>query len=120
MIYPHRVSFQAPAITRLPSGQEVRSYDEVGDLTDLPARVIPAVSPGEQQQERMVTERDAWTIVVQGDHDIDVAMRAVTSGAPNPADLDVLRVQRPVLYGSSLTHATIVTAQLVTASGSGS
>lgn len=112
MIYPHRVSFEAVVTSRLPSGQEVRSYAPIDELADLPCRVIPAVAPGEQQQERMVTERDVWTIVVQGDREVDVAMRAFTD---HDGPLDVLRVQRPVLYGSALTNATIVTAQLVTA-----
>lgn len=113
MNYPHTVTFEEPSIARLPSGQEDRSYVAVASLTDLPARIIPVVGEEEDQTERMVVEADRFTIVVQGDRAIERPMRAVSSYLS--LELGVIRVQRPVLYGSALTEATIVTAERITA-----
>lgn len=112
MHYPHVVSFEAPTEVRTPSGGVTYTFAAVDGLSDLPARCIPASQAGEADTERMILERDIWTIVVQGDHQVDVAMRANTDHA---GPLDVIRVQRPVIYRSPATNATIVTAEKVSA-----
>lgn len=118
MIFPHTVTFQQPTASQLPSGQEVRSYAPVGDLTDLPARVVPVpFGSGDQAADRMVLERDLYTIVVQGDRLVERDMRAVTSHVAD--ELHVIRVQRPVLYRSPQTYTTLVTVERVSASAGG-
>jgi hypothetical protein len=117
MHFPHAVTFEAPTATQLPSGQEVRSYAPIEDLTDLPARIIPVVTGrggvGETVGDRMVVERDMFTVVVQGDRDIDYSMRMVSDHLAFP--LSVVQFQRPVLYRSPLTNATIIGGERVTA-----
>lgn len=112
MIYPHTVSFREPTITQLPSGQESRSYTDAPTLSDLPARIIPTVGTEEDATERMVLERDLFTIVVKGDQPIERPMRAVSDYLD--LELSVIKVQRPVLYRSPATYATIVTAERIT------
>jgi hypothetical protein len=115
--YPHVVTFEEPTRTRLPSGQETRTYAAVTDLTDLPARIVPEQL--EDPTAAMVIETDRFTVVVQGDREIERSMRMVSDYLD--AELSVVRVQRPVLYRSPATIATIVTAEKVTASvGAGS
>lgn len=113
MIYPHTVTFQEPTPSQTAAGQVVDTYADIEGLTVLPARVVPASSSGETDEQRYVLEKDVWTIIVQGDREVDEDMRAFTSHVPEP--LDVVRVQRPVLYRSARTYATIVTAQRVQA-----
>ena len=118
MHYPHTVTFQEPVISRLPSGQEQRSYAAAPSLTALPARIIPVIGTegvagtSEEVTERMVVERDLYTIVVQGDRAVEQPMRVVSDYMD--LDLSVVRVQRPVLYRSAKTNATIVTAERIT------
>jgi hypothetical protein len=118
MHYPHTVTFQEPVITRLPSGQESRTYADAPSLTDLPARIIPVIGTegtagaSEEATERMVLEEDLFTIVVQGDRAIERPMRMVSDYLG--LDLSVVRVQRPVLYRSAATDATLVTAERIT------
>lgn len=112
-VYPHVVTFQAPTFTQLPSGQPVPEWDDVAGLTELPARFIPVVGMEEEQAERMVVDADRFTIVVQGDRAVEREMRAVTDYLG--MELGVVKVQRPVLYRSARTYATIVTAERVTA-----
>ena len=111
MKYPHVVTFQSPTETRTASGGVAYDYDDVEDLSDLPCRIVPMQE--EDQDNRMVLESDRFTIIVQGDRAIDRPMRAVSSFLD--AMLDVIRVQRPVLYGSAASYATIVDAQLIRA-----
>lgn len=111
MRYPHVVTFEAPSETRTPSGGVSLTYTADPDLTDLAARVVPVQE--DSQIDRMVLERDLYTIIVQGDREVERDMRVVSDYLD--ASLLVIRVQRPVLYGSAHTYATIVTAENVTA-----
>lgn len=111
MRYPHTVTFQEPTEDRLASGQPTYAYAAVAGLTDLPARIVPQQQ--EDQAERMVIDTDRFTIIVQGDRVIDRTYRVVSDFLD--AVLDVILVQRPVLYRSAHTYATIVTAQAITA-----
>lgn len=114
MFYPHRVTFEAPTPSQLPSGQVVNGYAAVSGLSDLPARIVPVVQGrGETQADRMVVERDMFTVVVKGDIEVDYAMRMESDYLGFP--LGVVAFQRPVLYASPATVATIVTAERVTA-----
>lgn len=118
MYYPHTVTFREPTETRLPSGQVTYGYADALSLTDLPARIIPAIGVegqagmSESMEERMVLERDLFTIVVQGDRAVERPMRVVSDYLG--LDLSVVRVQRPVLYRSAATDATLVTAERIT------
>jgi hypothetical protein len=115
VIYPHTVTFETPAEVRTPAGGVTYDFAAVPALTDLPARVIPVpLGEGDDQAERMVLDTDRFTIVVAGDHLIERDMRAMTSHLDEP--LGVIRVQRPVLYRSQATNATIVEAERITAS----
>lgn len=111
MRYPHVVTFEAPSETRTASGGVALTYVADDDLTDLAARIVPVQS--DDQTDRMVLERDLYTIIVQGDRAVDRDMRVVSTYLD--ASLLVIRVQRPVLYASAHTYATIVTAERVTA-----
>jgi hypothetical protein len=111
VIYPHLVSFQSSAPTRTPSGGVTPGYAPIAGLTDLPARIIP--EQVEDATGRMVVDIDRYTVIVQGDRAIDRPMRLVSDYLD--AVLGVVKVQRPVLYGSPLTNATIVTAERVSA-----
>ena len=70
---------------------------------------------GDAQADRMVLSTDRFTIVVQGDRLIERDMRAVTDHVDEP--LQVIQVQRPVLYRSAATYATIVEVERITATG---
>lgn len=111
MLWPHTVTFQEPTRSQLPSGQVVSDWDDIVDLTDVPARVIPVVGDQEQRDARMLIEQERYTIVLQGDRDIGREMRAVTSHLDMA--LGVVRVQRPTLYGSPMTMTTLVEAERV-------
>lgn len=111
MIYPHTVTFQEPTDDQLGSGQVIHTYADVTGLSDLPARIVPEQS--EEQADRMVIETDRYTIIVQGDRAVDRAYRVVSTFLS--AVLEVVKVQRPVLYGSAATNATIVTAERIAA-----
>lgn len=118
MIWPHTVTFQEPTQSQLPSGQVSNEWDDVVDLTDIPARVIPVtigsrVSGGDQDErtERMMLEQERYTLVLQGDREVGREMRAVTSHLD--MTLDVVRVQRPTLYGSPATFTTLVEAERI-------
>jgi hypothetical protein len=121
MHYPHTVTFQAPTQAQLPSGQMSPSgWTDVEDLTDLPARFIPVTigsrtTGGYQEQwtERMLVQEEVFTIVLQGDREVERDMRAVTDYLD--MTLGVVRVQRPVLGMSPLTNTTIVAAERVSA-----
>jgi hypothetical protein len=114
MIYPHVVTFQSPSFTTQPSGQRVADWEDVTDLTDLPARVVPVpIGEGEQQTDRMLMAQERYTIVVQGDREVGREMRAVADHLAEP--LGVIRVQRPTLYGSALTNTTLVEAERIAA-----
>lgn len=111
MHYPHLVTFTEPTEVRTASGGVTYDYDAVADLTDLPARIVPVQQ--DDQTERMVLDTDRYTVIVKGDHDIARTMRVISSFLD--ADLGVIQVQRPVLYRSPATYATIVTAERITA-----
>jgi head-tail adaptor len=111
--YPHRVTFQQPTEARTPAGGFSSSYADLADLSDLPARIVPVVGQEDEQADRMVLDADRFTIVVQGDREVERPMRVVSDYLD--LELSVIRVQRPVLYGSALTNATIVTAERITA-----
>ena len=113
MIYPHTVTFEEPTEVRSPSGGVSYGYAAAAGLADLPARIVPVVGLDEAQADRMVVEADRFTIVVQGDRAVERTMRAVS--AYLGLVLGVVRVQRPVLYRSPLTEATIVTAERISA-----
>jgi hypothetical protein len=120
MRYPHTVTFESPTQARTPSGGVVLTWAEADDLVDLPARVIPVpLGEGDAQAERMVLDEDRFTIVIAGDRLVGRDMRAVTSHVAEP--LQVTQVQRPVLYGSQATNATIVEVERIAAdAGAGS
>lgn len=112
MRYPHTVTFEAPSSTRTPAGGVTLGWVPVDGLEDLPARCIPVpIGEGEVTGERMMLAEDRWTIVVQGDRAIERDMRAVSDHVAEA--LSVVQVQRPVLYGSSRTIATIVEAERI-------
>jgi hypothetical protein len=111
VIYPHLVTLQQPTSSRTPSGGVTQSYAPISGLTDLPARIIP--EQVEDANGRMIVDIDRFTVIVQGDREIERPMRLVSDYLD--AVLGVVKVQRPVLYGSPLTNATIVTAERVTA-----
>lgn len=112
MHYPHTVTFEAPTVARTPSGGVAYEWDAVADLEDLPARCVPVpIGEGEASNERMMLAADRWTIVVQGDRAVERDMRVVSDHMAEP--LSVIRVQRPVLYGSSRTNATIVEVERI-------
>lgn len=118
MHYPHVVSFQSSTPTQLPSGQPADDFDDISGLTDLPARIIPVVQGrgsgvGEVTADRMVVERDIFTVVVKGDIPVDYAMRMESDYLGFP--LGVVAFQRPVLYRSPETVATIVTGERIAA-----
>jgi hypothetical protein len=114
MNWPHTVTFQSPIETRLPSGGVTLSWDDAPGLADIPARVVPVpLGEGDEQAERMVIDRDAFTIIVAGDRFVGRDMRAVTSHVEEP--LKVTAVKRPTLYGSPHTHHTIVEAERISA-----
>lgn len=109
MRYPHTVTFQAQTEVQEASGQVTYTYADVPSLTELPARIVPEQL--EDRADRMVVETDRFTIIVQGDRDIDRLYRVFT---PYLSDvLDVAKVERPVLYRSQRTNATIVTAERI-------
>ena len=112
MRFPHLVTFEQPTEVRSASGGVTLTYAAIVALSDLPARIIP--EQVEETAERMVVETDRFTIIVQGDRAIERPMRAVSDYLD--CELSVVRVQRPVLYRSPQTNATIVTAERVTAS----
>lgn len=112
MHYPHTVTFQVPVNTRTPSGQVVHGWENDADLTDLPARIVPVEQ--DRQTDRYVLDTDRFTIIVQGDREIDREMRAVSDFLGTEAG--VVEIQRPVLYRSPQTYATIVTVERLTAS----
>lgn len=101
--FPSRVTFQEPTTVRTPSGGVTPSYANIAALTDLPARVIPAVE--EDDTERMTLTSDLWDIIVQGDRDISVDMAALSGGIR----YDVVRVARPTQQRQRIL-ATIVRA----------
>lgn len=111
MRYPHVVTFQEPTADQQPSGQVTHAYDDVAALSDLPARIVPEQL--EDHEERATVETDRYTIVVQGDRAIERTYRVVSTFLD--AVLAVVKVQRPVLYRSARTYATIVTAERVAA-----
>ena len=112
MRYPHTVTFEAPTGTRTPAGGVTLDWEPVEGLEGLPARCVPVpLGEGEAQTDRMVLAQDRWTIVVQGDRAIERDMRAVSDHVAEP--LSVIQVQRPVLYGSPRTIATIVEAERI-------
>ena len=111
MIYPHTVTFQSPTPSQMPSGQVIHTYEDVVALTDLAARIVPEQE--DEQADRMVIETDRQTIIVQGDRAVDVGYRVVSDFLDST--LEVVRVQRPVLYGSNATNATLVTAERIAA-----
>jgi hypothetical protein len=112
--YPHTVTFETPTQTRTPSGGVSFTWGEADDLADLPARVIPVpLGEGDEQAERMVLSQDRFTIVIAGDRAVERDMRVVASHLAEP--LGVIQVQRPVLYGSAATNATIVEAERISA-----
>ena len=113
MHYPHRVTFQESVPDVLPSGQRVYSWEDVAESTDLPARIVPKQS--DEQKDRFVVDRDLYTVIVQGDREILREMRMTSDFLGT--DAGVIEVQRPVLYASPLTYATIVTVERVTAAG---
>lgn len=115
MRYPHTVTFEEPVKDQLPSGQETRAYVAVTGLTDLPARIVPVQE--EEQETRMVVDTDRFTLILQGDYAIERPMRAVTDFLDGI--LDVIKVERPVLYRSAATYATLVTAERVYAAVDG-
>jgi hypothetical protein len=117
--FPHRVTFQVPTIAQLPSGQETRTYADSVTLADLPARIVPVVGiagaagMSEEVGDAMTLERDLFTVIVKGDIAVERPMRMVSDYLD--LALSVIRVQRPTIYASPATHATIVTAERVTA-----
>lgn len=112
MHYPHVVTFTAPVeFSRTPSGQVLIDYEPVEGLTDLPARIIPQQM--DDQGERMVIDTERFVIVVRGDREVTTTMRAVSDYLES--DLGVIKVERPVLYRSELTRATLVTVEKVRA-----
>ena len=112
MHYPHTVTFEAPVEGRTPAGGVSLEWEPVDGLEALPARCVPVpLGEGEATGERMTLAEDRWTIVVQGDRAIERDMRAVTDHVAEP--LSVVRVQRPVLYGSARTNATIIEAERI-------
>jgi hypothetical protein len=114
MSWPHLVTFKTPTQWRTPSGGVTLTWADVPGLIDLPARVVPVpLGEGDTQAERMVLDRDAFTLIVAGDQAIERDMRAVASHLEEP--LGVIAVKRPVLYGSPHTHHTIVEAERISA-----
>jgi hypothetical protein len=105
--YPHTVTFQAATKSQTGSGQEVVTWADVDELSDLRALVIAATS--ETTGDRMVLDRDLYQIIVEGDRAIEVAMSATTDYATGT--FGVIRVVRPV---APMPDATIVTAERVT------
>lgn len=101
------VTFQAGSEVRKPSGQVTYAYANIAGLTDLPARVIPAMER-EQGTDRMVLTSDLWEIIVQGDRAIEVSMAALTTQGV----FDIVRVARPTTTRQR-TLATLVTAERV-------
>jgi hypothetical protein len=114
MHYPHLVTFEAATQVRTPSGGVTLTWASAAGLADLPSRVIPVpLGEGDEHAERMVLSQDRFTIVIAGDRAIERDMRVVASHLAEP--LGVIQVQRPVLYGSAATNATIVEAERISA-----
>jgi hypothetical protein len=105
--FPDTVTFQAPTEpVRSTTGAITYEYDNVADLTGLPARVIPVIE--EETRPDMIVTEDLYQIIVQGDRAIESEMVALTTEGV----FDVRRVARPTI-GRPMTLATLVVAQRV-------
>jgi hypothetical protein len=104
--YQSLVTFQEATESRTRAGQVTYTYENVEDLEDLPAQIVPVTT--EERGERMVVTEDLWTIIVQGDRPITTDMAALTTEGV----FDVLRVAQPTIKRWQ-TLATLVTAQRV-------
>lgn len=105
--FPTTVTFQEPVIERSPAGQVViDSYDNVTDLTELPARIAPRVE--EAAGERMVTTEDLFEIYVEGDRAVRPEMYVLSEAGV----FDIKRVANPTL-GNPMTLVTVVVAERV-------
>lgn len=107
MRYFQYVTFQAPTAVRSATGDVSYSYENVADLTDLPARVIAVTD--ERRGEQMTTVTDRFNIIVAGERTSIVPDMAVLDGE---AVYDVLRII-PSSLGRRGRRSTVIEAQRV-------
>jgi hypothetical protein len=97
--YRDTVTFQGPTTGRSRTGQVIPTFDNIPELTELPARIIPRTQEDQGNQ---------FELIVQGDRAIEPDMVALTEHGL----FDILRIARPPHDWTGVL-ATIVVAERV-------